>query len=81
MENNYRDFAGFDMTPYEFSNLGVKAWEEDFSYLFIDRAKKARMKENKPSTTKAKTFILNAPLRANAFRGSVWRNLRRPSIR
>ena len=40
IEHIYRDVAGFDMNYDEFEELCRKSWDEDYNYLFIDRARK-----------------------------------------
>ena len=40
IEHIYKDVAGFDMSYDEFNDLCRNTWEEDYSYLCIDRSKK-----------------------------------------
>ena len=40
MDNIHRDVAGYVMRYDEFKQLCLKAWEEGYNYLCIDRCKK-----------------------------------------
>ena len=57
VENNCRDFSGFDMSSEEFKNLGRDAWEIEAKPFFDRSENKSKDTYSSLTKTKRKTFI------------------------
>ena len=64
---NNRSVAGYDMTYYEFEELGRKPWEEEIIFLCIDKSKK-KDQGDIVFILKTESLIQNARLKRSVFK-------------